>query len=89
MSEVSLQLPDSLMEKVAERARCAGVTLSEYLACALTALVEQEDTKDMLSNRLAGKSREAIRGRHETFMAGTQDGEEPSLEEIDAAMGEA
>jgi len=79
---------DDLKAKAQQLASQQGVSLNSYINATLAATVAQAETLEMMGDRLSNVDREKLHTRVMDFMSKTRNSPEPSLAEIERAIGD-
>jgi antitoxin component of RelBE/YafQ-DinJ toxin-antitoxin module len=88
MATLSLRMRDDLKRKAQALAQKQGVSLNNYVNAVLAASIAQEETLAFFDDRLKDVDLKALHRRVMNFMSETQSGGEPSVEELQRAMGD-
>ena len=88
MATLSLRMRDDLKAKAQQLASQQGVSLNSYINATLAATVAQAETLEMMGDRLSNVDREKLHTRVMDFMSKTRNSPEPSLAEIERAIGD-
>jgi antitoxin component of RelBE/YafQ-DinJ toxin-antitoxin module len=88
VATLSVRIRDDLKKKAAELAKRQGVSLNNFINATLAATVAQAETLAFFEDRLKDVDLVALRQRVEDFMKRTELGQEPSIEELQKAMGD-
>jgi antitoxin component of RelBE/YafQ-DinJ toxin-antitoxin module len=87
MATLSLRMRDDLKRKAQQMAREQGVSLNGYINATLAAAIAQQETLAFFSDRLRDVDPEALHRRVLKFMRQSRAGEEPTVEDVQRAMG--
>jgi len=87
MSAISIRLPDDLKEKAMRLAKKKNMSFNGLVNYWLQAAVMQEETVEWMKRRLNGKNPELLISELGKFLQKTKHGDEPTLSEIQQAMG--
>jgi len=87
MATFSVRMPDSLKRRVSQAARGQGVSMNNFVVCAVATAAAQHDALMFFEERLRGKDREAVQEQFARIMSKTQKGRGPSYSEIDRLLG--
>jgi hypothetical protein len=88
MATLSLRIRDDLKRRAQCLAKEQGVSLNNFINTSVAAAVAQAEALRFFEDRLRGLDLEALHQRVLTFMSQTRTGNEPSLDELQSAMGE-
>ena len=88
MATFSIRMPDGLKRKASEAARSQGVSMNNFVICAVATATAQHDALTFFQERLHGKDREAVRKRFAKIMSKTKRGSGPSYADIDRLLTE-
>lgn len=87
MSTLSIRLPDDLKEKAMRLAKKQNISFNRLVNYWLQAAVLQDETIEWMRRQLSGKNPELLVAEFGKFLRRTKAGDEPSLDEIERAMG--
>lgn len=88
MSTLFIRLPDDLKVKAIQLAKKKNVSLNALVNYWLQTAVVQDETIEWMTRRLSGKNPDLLIAGFGKFLERTKPGAEPSLDEIQQAMGE-
>jgi predicted transcriptional regulator len=88
MATLSLRMRDDLKRKAQRLAQQQGVSLNNFINATIAASVAQEETLMFFDDRLKDIDLEALHQRVLEFMAETQPGPEPTIEELKQVLGD-
>ena len=86
MSAISIRLPDDLKDKAMRLAKKNSMSFNGLVNYWLQAAVMQDETREWMKRRLAGKDTDVLVAELGSFLARTEAGEEPDLDDIQQAM---
>ena len=87
MATFSVRMPDSLKRMASQAARSQGVSMNNFVVCAVATAAAQHDALSFFQERLRGKDREVVEKQFANIMSKMQKGRGPSYSEIDRLLG--
>jgi predicted transcriptional regulator len=87
MAALSVRIPDELKNKASKLARKQNLSLNSFINHWLRAAVTQDETIEWMKRQLGGRSQEKLVADFGKILNKLQPGEEPTLNEIEKAMG--
>jgi antitoxin component of RelBE/YafQ-DinJ toxin-antitoxin module len=88
MATLSLRIRDDLKRKAQLLAQRQGVSLNNYLNALLAASIAQEETLSFFDDRLKDIDLKKLHKRVMDFMSETQSGDEPTIDDLQRALGD-
>jgi hypothetical protein len=88
MSAISIRLPNDLKDKAMKLAKKHNISFNSLVNHWLQAAVTQDETREWMQRQLGGKTPATLIADFGTFLDQSQPGEEPTLGDIQQAMGE-
>lgn len=87
MAALSLRMRDDLKKKAQALASREGVSLNNFVNAVVAAAVAQDETMAYFGDRLQTVDLDALHNRVLAFMNETADGPEPTVDQLQAAIG--
>ena len=88
MGAISVRLPDDLKDKAMRLAKKKNISFNSLVNHWLQAAVMQDETLEWMNRQLGGKKPADLITDFGTFLERSEPGEEPTLDEIQQAMGD-
>ncbi|MBN2091061.1 toxin-antitoxin system HicB family antitoxin [candidate division KSB1 bacterium] len=88
MSTLSLRIPDDLKQKAMQLAKKKNLSFNTFVNHWLQVAVSQDETIEWMKRRLSGKDPELLIAEFGRFLNQTRPGSEPTIDEINEALGD-
>ncbi|ETW96168.1 hypothetical protein [Candidatus Entotheonella palauensis] len=88
MGAISVRLPDDLKDKAMKLAKKKNISFNSLVNHWLQAAVMQDETLEWMNKQLGGKKPTDLIADFGDFLARSEPGDEPALEDIEQALNE-